>query len=401
MSIKLMREHLPWIAPTIAIVLAATGFFNPGRDTGEADLQSQTVTRNSALEPTAPSTGQIVPSDQTAASIAALQSLSSVQPSAPEPTVQTVAAVATPEPAPVIARAEPQPLPQPIPQPSAQSGTQATLSPTQNPAAFFGNAQANLAAASCANDLRALTSQAKVYFPAGGLTGEAAGIEQARVIGIIAQECPGVSIQVEGHSDPSGDPRVNQRLSEQRAQAVITRIAASGIDTSKFIAKGMGSAEPSGVTGPQTQAYYDRRVEFSVVEAPRTASLSSSFTPAWRQSACAAELQRAVDATNVFYAPGSVAVNQQDMNVVMQLASKASSCPDARLRVIGQHSDVPGSGETPGTGRLRAVVMMSSLVNAGFDAGQIIIAAPSKSIRSDDRPDLSDRRLDFDVILEN
>jgi len=89
------------------------------------------------------------------------------------------------------------------------------------------------------------------------------------------------------------------------------------------------------------------------------------------------------------------------MNAVMTLAAQAASCPDARLRVIGQHSDVPGSGEGPGTGRLRAVVMMSSLVNAGIEAEQVIIAAPSRSMRLPDRPDLSDRRLDFDVILED
>lgn len=401
MSIRLIREHLPWIAPTIAIVLAATGYFDRSNDDA-GEVSSQIVTRNAALSPTMPSSGQIKAEEQAAASLAALQSLSNVGPSTSAATVQPVAAVAEPVPAApaepqIVARAQPQSAPQtPAPAPVA-----AAISPTQNPAAFFGAAQANLAAASCANDLRNLSRQAKIYFPAGGLTGEATGIEQARVIGIIAQECPGVTIQVEGHSDPSGNPAVNKRLSQQRAEAVISRIAASGIDTSRFVAKGMGSEKPSGVTGPQGQAYYDRRVEFTIVENARTASLSSSFASPWRQSACAADLQRAVEQANVFYAPGSVSVSQQDMNTVMQLASKASSCPDARLRVIGQHSDIPGSGETPGTGRLRAVVMMSSLVNAGFEAEQIIIAAPSRSIRDTSRPDLSDSRLDFDVILED
>ena len=396
MTTKLMRQHLPWIAPTIAIVLAASGYFAPNSD---EDLgTSQEVSRSAGFEPAMPSSGQVNDADQAAASLAALQSLSSVAPAAPTPTVQPVAAAVTPTPAPA-----PQPTVAAVqPQPLAQPSTSATLSPTQNPAAFFGAAQANLAAVSCANDLRNLARQAKIYFPAGGLTGEASGIEQARVIGLIAQECPGISIEVQGHSDPSGNPNTNLRLSAQRAEAVISRIAAAGIDTSNFVAKGMGSAVPSGVTGPQGQAYYDRRVEFTIVEAAnRTASLSSNFLSNTRQSACAANLQQAVDRTNVFYAPGSVSVSNEDMNAVMTLAAQAASCPDARLRVIGQHSDVPGSGEGPGTGRLRAVVMMSSLVNAGIEAEQVIIAAPSRSMRLPDRPDLSDRRLDFDVILED
>ena len=55
---------------------------------------------------------------------------------------------------------------------------------------------------------------------------------QARLIGVIAQNCPGVTIQIEGHSDPSGDPQVNLRLSQKRADSVLSRIAAAGIDTS-------------------------------------------------------------------------------------------------------------------------------------------------------------------------
>lgn len=398
MITAVMRQHLPWMAPTVAIVLAAMGFFDNSRSDETDALQSQVVARNTSIEPSIPSTGQIVPQEQSAASIAALQSLADVQPEAATATIQPVAATAAPVLAP---QAQPVERVAPLPQPAPKPVAAAQPSPTDNPAAFFGAAQANLAAASCASDLRNLAQQAKIYFPSGGLTGEATGIEQARLIGLIAQDCPGVSIQVEGHSDPSGSPQINQRLSQQRAEAVLSRIAASGIDTTRFIAKGMGSAIPSGLNGPQGSAYYDRRVEFTVIENARTASLSPAITPSFRISACAADLQRAVDGENVLYAPGSVSVSQQDMSTAMRLATAAAACPDARLRVIGQHSDAPGSGENPGTGRLRAVVMMSSLVNSGIDSGQVIIAAPSRSFRDADRPDLSDSRLDFDVILEN
>jgi len=206
MTTKLMRQHLPWIAPTIAIVLAASGYFAPNSD---EDLgTSQEVSRSAGFEPAMPSSGQVNDADQAAASLAALQSLSSVAPAAPTPTVQPVAAAVTPTPAPA-----PQPTVAAVqPQPLAQPSTSATLSPTQNPAAFFGAAQANLAAVSCANDLRNLARQAKIYFPAGGLTGEASGIEQARVIGLIAQECPGISIEVQGPTMTAGSNSPSWKL---------------------------------------------------------------------------------------------------------------------------------------------------------------------------------------------
>jgi len=244
MLAKLARAHLPWIAPTIAISLAAAGFFERSQ-ADDTESTSQVVTRNVALTPSAPAAGPSNSTEQAAASIAALQSLATVQPVA-----------ATPEPQ-VAAPAIPVPQALATPQPEPQVASAPTVSPTENPSAFFGAAQAKLAAESCAQDLRSLTRSAKIYFPSGGLTGEAIGIEQARLIGLIAQDCPGIRIQVEGHSDPSGNSATNLRLSQQRADAVVARLASSGIDVSKFTSKGMGDQIPSGVTGPESQAYYE------------------------------------------------------------------------------------------------------------------------------------------------
>jgi len=118
-------------------------------------------------------------------------------------------------------------------------------------------------------------------------------------------------------------------------------------------------------------------------------------------SACAEQLQAAVAQTKLFYSPRSITAPSDGMPAVMELARKASACPEARLRVVGQFSDDLGSGETPATARLRAVALMSSLVAAGFDPEQIIIAAHSTPQILAGQPGLSERRIDFDVILEN
>jgi outer membrane protein OmpA-like peptidoglycan-associated protein len=267
---------------------------------------------------------------------------------------------------------------------------------------FFSAAQANLAQAnSCSNDLRNLADQAKVYFPSGALTGEATGIAQARLIGTIAQRCPGVTIQVEGHSDASGNPAINLRLSQERAEAVVARVAAAGIDTSKMVAVGMGDAYPSGVVGPEASAYYDRRVEFTIVDTVQNASFTQPTFGAGIQTAqataCVSALQTAANNTVITYSPGSVIVSPADMSAALELARMAQACPEARLRVVGQHAEEFGTIEDAATGRLRAIALMTTMVGAGYDATQIIMAAPSGSTPVQG---LGNARVDFDVILE-
>jgi len=83
--------------------------------------------------------------------------------------------------------------------------------------------------------------------------------------------------------------------------------------------------------------------------------------------------------------------------MAMDLASMASSCPNARLRVIGQHTDDLRAGENLGTGRLRAKALMAMLVAQGIDSTQIIIAAPSRAMETDSQ---SGSCLEFDVIID-
>lgn len=395
MSLRILKEHLPWIAPTTAIVLAATGVISFGpRDAAPVDMSSDfEVSRTLTQNPVAVGEQGIGLLPEPSGSIEALQAVVQQVPQVPDVTLAPVPV----EPA-IVTSAQPQVAPQPV---SIEPAP--TLSPTTDPSAFFSAAQANLAQdKTCVEDLRVLANDARVYFPSGGLTADEAGMAQARLIGLVAQNCPHVEIVVQGHSDPSGDPAANLRLSQERADAVLNRIAASGIDIARFSAVGLGSQEPSRVTGSQPAAYYDRRVEFEIRDAsPRAAQSVFSRPEPAAPSACAAELQAAVAQTRLFYSPRSITAPSDGMPAVFDLAAKASACPDARLRVVGQFSDDPGLGETPTTARLRAVALMSSLVAAGFDPEQIIIASHSRPQVLAGQPGLSEQRVDFDVILEN
>lgn len=395
MSISI-GKHLPWIVPTAAILAVGSGLTDR-INISFGDPEPVAAQTAPAAPATAPS------QDAAAAALAAVAAVTAPQPVEPENVSEQLAALLQ-EPAAEdvdVTRAQgfavsaaPEPAPAPVAVQPAPAATPAVG------ADFFTAAQANIAQAnSCANDLRNLSTQSRVYFPSGALNGDAAGVAQARLIGTIAQRCPGVTIEVRGHSDASGNPAINLRLSQERAEAVIARVAAAGIDTSKMVAVGMGSSFPSGVTGPEPASYYDRRVDFTVVDSAQTASFTApSFGGATFQlAACVSELQSAADSTTIAYAPGSVTVSQADLNAALLLVQMASDCPQARLRVVGQHAEEYGTIEDAGTGRLRAIALMTTLVGAGYDAGQIIMAAPSGSTPVSG---LSNSRVDFDVILE-
>lgn len=391
MAFKYVKDSLPWLVPSAAIAFAAVVFMQGQSETGPQQAQSTTSQlANGTAIPALPEQ-QLAPvldeeevvarnsaSDTTLGTISGTGALS-----------QTAAVV--PQPAPVAA-----PAPAPEPQRTAALTTAPAAAPLFNNSAFKANTNSQ-----CVDDLRAMAAESRVYFPSGGLTADSGGIEQGKLLGLIAQECPGVQIRVDGHSDPSGDPAANLRLSERRAQEVIKRIGASGIDTSVFFARGVGDRQPSGLVGPQPSSYYDRRVEFSIVEeTQRVAFRTPVSTNPWANATCVTDLQRAVDSTVLFYSPRSVSLRPDDLETAMVLAQMAVACPHARLRVIGQHAGGVQTGEDVSTGRLRAKALMAMLVGRGIESEQIIIAAPSRPKGVADEAGLPGSRVDFDVILE-
>uniref|UniRef100_UPI0025FD636B OmpA family protein n=1 Tax=Planktotalea sp. TaxID=2029877 RepID=UPI0025FD636B len=376
MSFKLIKDHLPWVAPTVAIVFAASGYFDRSsnaEDIVQAPLTSSmdaTVASNSQFQATTNATAFDAKNNNDVVTRLSSVTDSSLQAMQPVDTqaMQQAAALAF---APAVVPEQVAVIATPAQVASVEPVTRtASLQATQNAVAFFSDAQASLSAReSCIADLRSLSDQARIYFPAGGLNADPCGIEQARLIGILLQDCKGVQIIVEGHSDPSGDADVNLKLSKKRAEQIIQRLCASGIDTMNFVAKGIGSARPSNIVGPESDAYYDRRVEFAVIEVDNTASFNraKALSNQWATSSCAQDLEAAIAGKNVFYSPRSVAAKQSEISVAFELAAMAMACPDARLRVISQHSDDLRSGESPAMGRLRAKAMMAMLVGQGID----------------------------------
>jgi outer membrane protein OmpA-like peptidoglycan-associated protein len=83
---------------------------------------------------------------------------------------------------------------------------------------------------------------------------------------------PTMKVEIAGHTDSKGDEAYNQKLSEERAQAVVNYLIAAGIDPNRMKAKGYGKKVPvsankkaDGSDNPAGRQL-NRRVELTITE---------------------------------------------------------------------------------------------------------------------------------------
>ncbi|MEM1214301.1 MAG: OmpA family protein, partial [Bacteroidota bacterium] len=84
-----------------------------------------------------------------------------------------------------------------------------------------------------------------------------------KAIAKVLRDNPDISVQIVGHTDGDGPEDYNQTLSEERAEAVKTKLSDHfGIDGSRLTTKGMGEAEPVSANDTPEGKANNRRVEF-------------------------------------------------------------------------------------------------------------------------------------------
>ena len=90
-----------------------------------------------------------------------------------------------------------------------------------------------------------------------------AQVRLARLAGIVSSH-PGLNLQVEGYTDSVGSDEFNQKLSEQRAEAVRDFLIQQGVDQQTITAKGFGKAMPVADNSTAEGRQKNRRVEIIV-----------------------------------------------------------------------------------------------------------------------------------------
>ncbi|MDM1276474.1 MULTISPECIES: OmpA family protein [Acinetobacter] len=85
--------------------------------------------------------------------------------------------------------------------------------------------------------------------------------EQIDQIIALLKDNDDLKLGIYGHTDNTGDAAHNLKLSEQRAQAVVTALTKAGIDTNRLTAKGFGDTQPVADNATEDGKAKNRRVE--------------------------------------------------------------------------------------------------------------------------------------------
>ena len=84
-------------------------------------------------------------------------------------------------------------------------------------------------------------------------------------LGKLMNKYPELKLRIEGHTSAEGDAEVNQKLSEDRAQAAVTFLVEhEGVDAGRLEAKGFGSSKLKNSDDPMSPE--NRRTEFEVIK---------------------------------------------------------------------------------------------------------------------------------------
>ncbi len=116
----------------------------------------------------------------------------------------------------------------------------------------------------CSEQINNLLSNSRINFASGKAAIEQSSFPLLESIKAVALRCPNTRFEVSGHTDSKGNVNFNKRLSEQRAQAVISHLNGLGLDIQNFTAVGYGPEQAIADNATAEGRAKNRRIEFKL-----------------------------------------------------------------------------------------------------------------------------------------
>ncbi len=209
------------------------------------------------------------------------------------------------------------------------------------------------AASACATKIDEVLANGSIQFAAGSATIAPESQPEIAAIGEALRGCPDAGFEIGGYTDSQGSDEGNLRLSEARAQAVLTALRAPDLPLSGVTARGYGEANPVADNSTAEGRAQNRRIAFTPVPEPVVAqdgAAPGAVAPAPTEgtaaespdAACIARIDAILAGDGIQFDGGSVTIAPSSTPALDAIATVLRTCPDVAME-IGGHTDAQGS----------------------------------------------------------
>ncbi len=131
----------------------------------------------------------------------------------------------------------------------------------------------------CLAQINALVAETKITFDPSSATLSSTTLPVIDALAAVLRDCPDLPLEIAGYTDSQGRAEMNQRLSQQRADAVVSALRGRRVLTSSFLAYGYGEESPIADNETETGREANRRIEFRLLTPEEIAARKSGETP--------------------------------------------------------------------------------------------------------------------------
>ena len=118
--------------------------------------------------------------------------------------------------------------------------------------------------AACKTSVATAVKKGRIVFQSARAELKSTSIATLDRLIVALKACPNARLKIEGHTDSTGLPEMNQKLSQARAQTVADYLAAKGVDAAKVSPVGLGATRPVAPNTTALNKARNRRIEFGV-----------------------------------------------------------------------------------------------------------------------------------------